>query len=295
MKKPAGWNLFNRDEVYEDETLWTAARFGGRPVGLKFRSSGSLARPRIQVTIFTRGRVQKQEISALRSRLKVLIGAHDDLKEFYSVAKTDPILRHTVKDLYGMHDTHPFSIFDSVVLSICLQMTSLKRADQMMEAIDNLYGDRLEFDGKLVTLSPSPERIAALDAREFSRRGNLGYRGKYIVASAKKIVSGFPEAEELAAMAPETAKEKIMELPGIGDYSADIVNPHGGFPIDAWSVHVFSVLLFGRDPKNSRNAIERVKRAGVKRWGRWSWMAFFYVAQDLQSLSKRLGVRLRLS
>jgi hypothetical protein len=37
-----------------------------------------------------------------------------------------------------------------------------------------------------------------------------------------------------------------------------------------------------------------VKQEGIRRWGKWSWMAFFYVAQDLQNLSKRLGVQLRL-
>jgi hypothetical protein len=37
-----------------------------------------------------------------------------------------------------------------------------------------------------------------------------------------------------------------------------------------------------------------VKQEGIRRWGEWSWMAFFYVAQDLQNLSKRLGLKLRL-
>jgi 3-methyladenine DNA glycosylase/8-oxoguanine DNA glycosylase len=124
----------------------------------------------------------------------------------------------------------------------------------------------------------------------------VGYRAKSIVRLAKKMAYGdFPSAEELEEMTAEESKEKLMELPEIGDYSSDIINPHGGFPIDVWSVEIFGKLLFGREPKNNRDAIERVKAAGMKRWGTFSWMAFFYVVQDLGRLSKKLGVSLRLS
>ena len=99
---------------------------------------------------------------------------------------------------------------------------------------------------------------------------------------------------EILRMPSDEAKEKLVELPGIGDYAADIINPHGGFPIDAWSVDVFGLLFFGKQPEDKREAIDRVKEEGIRRWGKWSWMAFFYVAQDLQNLSKQLGVQLRL-
>jgi len=85
-----------------------------------------------------------------------------------------------------------------------------------------------------------------------------------------------------------------MELPGIGDYSADIINPHGGFPIDVWSADVFGKLFYGNEPVDGRGSIVRIKREGVKRWGQWAWMAFLYVVQDLENLSRRLGTQLRL-
>ena len=87
----------------------------------------------------------------------------------------------------------------------------------------------------------------------------------------------------------------LLELPGIGDYSADIINPHGGFPIDVWSAEVFSKLLLGKEPENNRDAVGIVKEEGLKRWGKWSWMAFFYIVQNLPNLSKKLEKNLRLS
>jgi 3-methyladenine DNA glycosylase/8-oxoguanine DNA glycosylase len=207
---------------------------------------------------------------------------------------TDQILKHSVESLYGMHDTQAFTLFNSVILSICLQMARLKRSLDMMQAIKRDYGDTIRFDGRSVALQPTAEKVARLKPEVFAKRCKLGYRAKYIVEAAKMIVKGFPTMQEIMDMSPEKAKETLTELPGVGDYAADIINPHAGFPIDAWSVDVFGILFFSELPRNRRDEIEKVKREGLRRWGRWSWMAFFYVAQDLQNLSKRLGVQLRL-
>jgi DNA-3-methyladenine glycosylase II len=293
-RKPAEWDLFTPGEVYEDGVLWTAIRFEGRPVGLKFKSHGTVEKPGIDVSLYSQKRLSKSEMVELRALIATCLGTNEDLRAFYAVAREDSILKHVVDDLYGMHDTQTNSLFNSVILSICLQMARLSRSLQMMDAINRVYGDALEFDGRKVLIQPSAERIAKLDPAVLAKKCNLGYRAKYLVASAKMIASGFPEMREIMVLSPEAAKEKLMELPGVGDYAADIINPHGGFPIDAWSVDVFGLLFFGKEPKNRRLEIEKVKAEGIKRWGSWSWMAFFYIAQDLKNLSERLGLQLRL-
>jgi 3-methyladenine DNA glycosylase/8-oxoguanine DNA glycosylase len=294
VKKPTGWDLFTSDEVFDSGTLWTAIRFEGRPVGLKIRSLGTLERPRVLVGVYSGRQISKEGRERLRITLEVCLGADQDLSGFYEFARKDRILKHVVESLYGMHDTQGVSLFNSVILSICLQMARLRRSFEMMGAIDREYGETIQFDGKRVRLQPTAERIARLDPEAFAKECKLGYRAKYIVAAAKMIEAGFPDMQEIMKMRPDVAKEKLTELPGIGDYAADIINPHGGFPIDAWSVDVFGLLFFGKQPEDRRQAIEKVKQEGIRRWGKWSWMAFFYVAQDLRNLSKRLGVQLRL-
>jgi DNA-3-methyladenine glycosylase II len=294
VRKPAGWDLFTSEEIYEGETLWTGIRFKGGPVGLKLESRGTLENPKVDVGVYSASRISARDEVDLRETLTVSLGARQDLSGFYDFAMKDGILKHVIEDLYGMHDTQAVVLFNSVILSICLQMVRLKRSYEMMDAIDRRYGETIEFDGKRVVLQPTAETIAKLNPAVFARECKLGYRAKYIVASAKMIVAGFPSMQEIMKMSPEEAKEKLMELPGIGDYAADIINPHAGFPIDAWSVDVFGLLFFGKEPDDRREAIEMVKQEGIRRWGVWSWLAFFYVAQDLKNLSRRLGVQLRL-
>lgn len=294
VKKPSGWDLFTPGETYKEGTLWTGIRFDRTPIGLRINSPGTVEEPHLLVGVYSGKALPKQLRDRMQASVAESLGAAQDLREFYDFAARDSTLKHVVDDLYGMHDTQTVSLFNSVVLSICLQMARLRRSTEMMEAINGKYGDTLEFDGKRVLLQPGAERIARLDPRAFARECRLGYRAKYIVASAKMVVEGFPRMHEIMRMSPEDAKRKLMELPGVGDYAADIISPHGGFPIDAWSVDVFGLLFFGKEPEDRRKAIEKVKREGIRRWGRWSWMAFFYVAQDLRNLSSRLGIQLRL-
>ena len=294
VRKPAGWDLFTPGEVFEDETLWTGIRLGSQPVGLKISSSGVVDEPHLRVGVFTEGGRLPHPAPSFQEIIVDCLGLEQDLRGFYSFAAEDSILKHVVKDLYGMHDTQTVSVFNSVVLSICLQMARPKRSGEMIGAINEAFGETIEFDRKRVLLQPAAETICKLNPVSFAKRCKLGYRAKYIVGSAKMISKGFPSMAEIMEMPADKAKERLMELPGVGDYAADIINPHGGFPIDAWSVDVFGALFFGKEPKDRRAAVEMVKREGLRRWGNWSWMAFFYVAQDLERLSARLGVKLRL-
>lgn len=295
VRKPAGWSLFTPYEQYEGETLWTATHLRGHLVGVELGSKGTTSRPRIAVRLFFAERPRRALAEDAKELLSVALGAGDSLAEFYALARTDPILSHAVRDLRGMHDTSSFTLFSEASLAILLQMAPLERSNAMMSSFIRRYGPIADFAGKRVRAWPTPERVAKVSASELAKRCKVGYRAKYLVALAKRLASGtFPSVEALRALPPEEAKRRLMELPGIGDYSADIINPHGGFPIDAWSVEVFSQLFYGRTPARNRDAIEKVKREGLRRWGRFAWMAFFYVVQDLPKLSESLGMDLRL-
>ncbi|MDE1861255.1 MAG: endonuclease III domain-containing protein [Candidatus Micrarchaeota archaeon] len=296
VKKPTGWFLFNPFEVYKDGTLWTSTYLDGIFAGIKLTSSGTVDHPKVSALIFTNRSLSRSQEENVKRLLAKAIGAEHDLNEFYRIARKDAILKHVIGDLYGMHDTFSTTIFSDALLAILLQMAPLKRSNEMMESLIQNYGDTAEFDGKKIKAWPTPKRLAAVSPEELARRCKVGYRAKSIVKLANRLAKGdFPTAEQLEDMDADSAKELLLELPGIGDYSADIINPHGGFPIDVWSAEVFGKLFFGKEPKNNRKAVEKVKKEGLRRWGKWSWMAFFYVVQDLDNLSRKLGKSIRLA
>jgi len=317
VQKPAGWSLFTPFEVYEAGTMWTAlhmslSREGSHVrsrganisdvtdmnnmiVGVKLRSRGSTEQPRLVVEAFLKGATTSAQEQEIEKTLNERLDVCGNLKPFYQLAENDRILRHAMEDLYGMHSTGPSTIFSEATLAIMLQMTTLKRSNQMMNCLIQRYGQVAEFDGKRVPMWPTPRRIAEATPTKLAKACRLGYRAKHLHGLARQIAkTGRPTIEELERLSPEEAKRVLVQLPGIGDYSADIINPHGGFPIDVWSADVFGKLFYGREPKNGRRSIEKIKKEGARRWGEWAWMAFFYVVQDLENLSRKLGVQLRL-
>jgi DNA-3-methyladenine glycosylase II len=295
VRKPAGWPLFSRDEVWKDKVLWTALHMGNELVGVKLRSSGTNYKPKINAVVFLKDFQEKSLQTKIQNIIISKLDADTDLSDFYLLAEKDPILKDTVKDLLGLHNTDFSTLFASATLAISLQMAPLARSNQMQECLMERCGEVAEFDSKKVRTWPTARLISKTNVEEIYNDCKWGYRAKFLVKTAQVINRGFPSIEDLKQLTPDAAKKKIMELPGIGDYSADLMNPHGGFSIDAWSVEIFGKLFFGKNAETNRSTIEKIKTEGIKRWGKWARTAFVYIVHDIPNVSKRIGIELRLS
>ena len=93
-------------------------------------------------------------------------------------------------------------------------------------------------------------------------------------------------------MTSTEAKNKLQTLQGIGDYSADIIVPGMGVPLDVWSAKIFHIIFFGKKPENPRKAIPLLKQTAKQKWGKHRGIAFVYILNDLPNISKRLGIDL---
>ncbi len=294
MHKPAGWPLFSPLEVFERGILRTALHLNNMLVGLKLSSKGSTKQPLLKIEVFLKNVPTREQREAIKNMLSSKLSVHEDLREFYRMARKDPILKHAVKDLYGMHDTDSPTLFAEATLAILLQMAPLKRSEEMMECVIRNFGETAAFDGRRISVWPTPEKVAGLSITELNSC-RLGYRAKHILKLARVLkLQDFPGFEELKRLTPEEAKRRLLELPGIGDYSSDIINPHGGFPIDVWSADIFGKLFYGNETESSRAEIGRIKAEGIRRWGKYAWLAFVYVVHDLERLSRKLVLSLRL-
>lgn len=289
IHKPAGWWWSTPDEKFEKGTLWAATRFDKKPLGLKLTQHGTTSKPEIECTVFSQRRLDEPTQLKLERMLRRALQIEDDLAEFYELAARDKILRDVAVDLCGMHTVAWPELFPALILAVTLQMAPMKRSDQMMDLIMEHFGEQVQFDGKSVRYWPSTKKISGTPVEELQSKAKLGYRAKNLVAIAKALEAGFPTMDDLYALEPTEAKKKLLTLYGIGDYSAELVMPGMGFPLDVWSAKIFSVLFFGNVPQDPREAIVSLKEEAVKRWGRWVGQAFVYVLNDLPRLSEILG------
>ena len=293
VHKPAGWSLLTPFEIFEKSVLWTAMRTpSGEVFGLKLRSTGTVGRPTISCEVYSHQELDTNERRELSKTIAWMLNLREDIREFYALAKRDPLVKVLVKDLYGMRNTKQPDIFSRLILAITLQMAPITRSDQMMTLLIKEYGERIRFDGKDILYWPSPERIANAEVGELQRKCKLGYRAKSLKGIAETVQAGFPSLQELDKMSAEEAKTRLMELKGIGEYSADIVSPHPGFALDVWSAKIFSMLILGEETESPRNAIPKLKKIAEDRWGQCRGYVFIYVLHDLKNLSSRFNLNL---
>jgi DNA-3-methyladenine glycosylase II len=289
VHKPAGWWWSTPDETFEKDTLWTVTRFKNALLGLKLKSLGTIEKPRIRCTIFSKAKISKTEAQDITRMVKRALNTEQDITEFYKLAQKDKILNAAVKDLYGMRTVAWPELFPALILAVTLQMAPLKRSDQMMQLLMEHFGENAHFDGKTIRYWPSPQKIAATTTDELKTKAKLGYRATNLRAIAETLKNGFPTMDELSTMNPEEAKKKLLTLKGIGEYSAELVMPGMGFPLDVWSAKIFHILFLGKEPDSPREAITALKEIGEKRWGKWKGYAFVYVLNNLPEISQRIG------
>jgi hypothetical protein len=98
-------------------------------------------------------------------------------------------------------------------------------------------------------------------------------------------------------MSPSSAKKRLMELPGIGPYSADIATPHPSFPVDTWSARIFGFLFgFGIEGGFAKLA-GVIRQYAESEFGVWQRFVHGYTLHDLEHLddvyqiSDSLGMR----
>jgi len=289
VHKPAGWSWSTPNEIFENGVLWTTARLNSCLYGLRLRAGGNSRKPTVICTFFSRTPMHTQEKESVTSTVKRALGLEEDLSEFYAMAKKDNILRQTVEDLFGMRTLDWPDLFPALILAVTLQMASMKRSNQMMDLLIENFGEKVSFDGKTIAHWPSPKRIAEATVKDLADKAKLGYRAKNLNSIAKTLCEGFPSADNLSRMESDEAKKQLMTLRGIGIYSAEIVNPGPGFPLDVWSAKIFSILFLAKEPDSPRDAIPELKRIAEERWGKWRGDAFVYVLNDLPRISKRIG------
>jgi 3-methyladenine DNA glycosylase/8-oxoguanine DNA glycosylase len=293
VHKPAGWSLLTPHEIFKNNVLWTGMRLNsGEIFGLKLRPIGDLYKPRISCTVFSLAKIDAHERSELAEEVSWMLETEEDIRKFYGLVEHDPLVQALVHDLYGMRRTRRPDIFPALILAITLQMAPIKRSDQMMNLLIQEYGEKIVFDNKEIQYWPSPKTIAKTSVKELERKCKLGYRANALKSVAETIQKGFPTLRELENMSAEEAKAKLMQLKGIGDYSADIVTPHPGFALDVWSTKIFSLLLFGKETQDPREIIPEIKKIAQDKWGKWRGYVFTYVLNDLDNLSKRFNLNL---
>jgi N-glycosylase/DNA lyase len=108
----------------------------------------------------------------------------------------------------------------------------------MLSKLSLKFGERKIFDGLDFYTFPTDGKLAFASENGLRECG-LGYRAKYVQATAKKIYESKIELESLKTLPYLEARKRLVEFPGVGLKVADCVllfslEKLEAFPVDVW-------------------------------------------------------------
>lgn len=180
-------------------------------------------------------------------------------------------------------------LWETIVSFIISANNNIPRIKKIINKMCELFGEKIEFDGKIFYGFPTPEALAELALSDLAPI-RAGFRDKYILDAAKKVVSGEVNLDEIPKLSNKNAKSELMKIKGVGTKVADCVllfslGRHNVFPLDVWTKRIINDV-YGIEEKVVPTFIEEHfgKNAGIAQQ-----YLYYYYAIEGNSIQSDVG------
>ncbi len=160
-----------------------------------------------------------------------------DLQRILASVNKDVHIRKALKEYWGLRLIRQ-DPWECLISYICATYKSIPAIKHMLNNLAQKFGCKTELDGKPFYTFPACEKLACATTEQLASCG-LGYRAKYVLATAQTIREGDFDLAGLGQQPYTEAKRKLMTLPGVGAKVADCVllfslEKTEAFPVDVW-------------------------------------------------------------
>lgn len=235
----------------------------------------------LEVTILN-AKVSDRQKQELIRYINEWFDLETDLKPFYALAVNDKLLKDLVKKYNGYRIIGQPDLFESLVWAVLGQQINVQFAYTLKQRFVQQFGAKLVFEGQDYFLFPSPQAVAVLSDEhllplQFSRQ-----KSKYTVLIAEAFASGEVSKEKLKGLSLPDAKEKLMKIKGVGNWTANYAlmktfHYPDAFPLEDAGIHnaIKNLKKLERKP-----TLEEVKRI-FKKYKGWEAYATLYLWKSL--------------
>ena len=190
----------------------------------------------------------------------------------------DPVLRRLVVHFRGMRVPQAAQVFEILISAIVEQQVNLSFAHKVKKALIDRYGRWVEFQGQRYSAFPEPAKLAITTPQELLPLQVSGPKARYIIAISHLVQEGRLELENLRQLDPAVAHEKLLELKGVGHWTAQYVGLRALRHLDclpAADVGLQKVIQYFYGLRK-RPTAERVQKM-ARTWRGWRSYATFYL------------------
>ena len=186
-------------------------------------------------------------------------GLKDDLEQINTGISKDDFIRKALHQFEGLRIVRQVP-WECLISFICATYKSIAAIELMLRKLSIKFGERKIFDGMDFYIFPGVEKLALASEADLCECG-LGYRAKYVQATAQKIREEKVSLESFKYMPYLDARNKLVEFPGVGLKVADCVllfsmEKMEAFPVDVW---VKRIILNHYASQLPKDFVEKLK------------------------------------
>ncbi len=189
----------------------------------------------------------------------------NDYNEIEKKLWQDELLRPCIEMGRGIRILRQ-ELWETIVSFIISANNNIPRIKRIIGKLCEMFGERIEFDGKVFYGFPSPETLAALELEDL-KEIRAGFRDKYILDAARRVASGEINLTELEKMNDVDAKKELMKIKGVGSKVADCIllfslGRYKTFPQDVWIKRILNEIYGVEEKEIGAFALEKFGNYG---------------------------------
>ena len=174
--------------------------------------------------------------------------------------------------------------FECLISFIISQQNNIPKIKKTVEGFSEMFGKKIGFGGKTYYAFPSPEDIRGITEKDLAPL-KTGYRAPYIAGAVEAVCSENLSGDELSRTDYAKAKEKLLEIKGIGNKVADCIllfslGKFEAFPVDTW-IKKAMLSLYGLGEKE----IEKYKDVNYGEYSGFAQQYIFYYIRNNKILT----------
>ncbi len=254
-------------------------RLDGRPSVVEFGFAPPGARLRARAV----GPVEGPGLaSALRRLATSVWSLDDDLRRCYATLRRDPLMTPLLKHCAGLRMIRTPDLYEALLIAIIGQQVSVAAAESIRRRLITALGDRAVREGTTYAGYPPPGRLLRASPADLRAVGLSRQKARYVLEIADRAVAGILAPAAFDGLPDEQAIARLIEIPGVGRWTAEIVLMRGlgrpdVFPAADLGLGLAVQRLLGRRTRPTEDAL----RALADRWMGWRSYGALYLWRSL--------------
>jgi DNA-3-methyladenine glycosylase II len=260
------------EQEIQDDTITKAIMITGQTIIFRIKETGAGEKPKIGYELFSNEPLTMQVAQSAAERISFFLSLQEDIKPFYEIArKEDPKFYPIIKQFNGFHHVKFPSALEAAVWAILAQRGPMQLAKKMKTAFVERFGWSLELDKKKYWAFPDYSRVKNTGAKELHSIIGNQKKAEYLSG----LLRGYDKINEKFLLNAEfdQAKKALMEIKGIGEWSATFILSRGLGRMEKLPQNLKTITPEITKIYGAKQSIERISTI----YGKWVGYWLLYV------------------